>query len=120
MSSCLFGSGVTVGGSAVGTADERQNTTGGHADARAVLRRLECCLCPIWQPLFMEKVGVAAAATPAKGGDVTEYLIALNDEWVPDHTVEGLREKSKALKPLVAQIVLARSAAMSLSMIPGL
>ena len=41
-----------------------------------------------------------AAAAPGKGGDMTEYLIAFNDEWVPDHTVEELREKSKALRPL--------------------
>jgi hypothetical protein len=33
-----------------------------------------------------------------------EYLIAFNDEWVPDHTVDELREKSKALKPLVAEM----------------
>lgn len=39
-----------------------------------------------------------------KGGDVTEYLIAFNDEWVPDHTDEGLREKSSALRPLVAEM----------------
>jgi hypothetical protein len=35
---------------------------------------------------------------------MTEYLIAFNDEWVPDHTVEELREKSKALKPLEAEM----------------
>ena len=35
---------------------------------------------------------------------MTEYLIAFNDEWVPDHTVEELREKSKVLKPLVAEM----------------
>ena len=35
---------------------------------------------------------------------MTEYLIAFNDEWVPDHTVEELREKSKVLRPLVAQM----------------
>ena len=33
-----------------------------------------------------------------------EYLIAFNDEWVPDHTVEELREKSMALRPLVAEM----------------
>ena len=33
-----------------------------------------------------------------------EYLIAFNDEWVPDHTLEELREKSKALRPLVAEM----------------
>ena len=26
---------------------------------------------------------------------MTEYLIVLNDEWVPDHTAEELREKSR-------------------------
>jgi hypothetical protein len=33
-----------------------------------------------------------------------EYLIAFNDEWVPDHTVEELREKSKAVRALVAEM----------------
>jgi hypothetical protein len=27
---------------------------------------------------------------------VTQYLIAFNDEWVPEHTLEQLREKSVA------------------------
>ena len=35
---------------------------------------------------------------------MTEYLIAFNDEWVPDHTVEDLREKSKAVRALVAEM----------------
>ena len=35
---------------------------------------------------------------------MTEYLIAFNDEWVPDHTDEELREKSTALRPLVAEM----------------
>jgi hypothetical protein len=35
---------------------------------------------------------------------MTEYLIAFNDEWVPDHTVEELRAKSEVLKPLVAEM----------------
>jgi hypothetical protein len=35
---------------------------------------------------------------------MTEYLIAFNDEWVPEHTDEELREKSKALKPLLAEM----------------
>jgi hypothetical protein len=51
---------------------------------------------------------------------VTEYLIAFNDEWVSDYTAEELREGSKALKPLVAERVLARAAAMSLAMVPSL
>ena len=35
---------------------------------------------------------------------MTEYVIAFNDAWVPDHTVEELREKSKAVRALVAEI----------------
>ena len=35
---------------------------------------------------------------------MTEYLIAFNDEWVPDLTVEDLREKSKAGRALVAEM----------------
>ena len=35
---------------------------------------------------------------------MTEYLIAFNDEWVPDHTLEELREKSRALQPVVEEM----------------
>jgi hypothetical protein len=35
---------------------------------------------------------------------MTEYLIVFNDEWVPDHTDEELREKSRALRPLLAEM----------------
>jgi hypothetical protein len=35
---------------------------------------------------------------------MTEYLIAFNDDWVPDHTDEELRDKSKAVRPLVAEM----------------
>jgi hypothetical protein len=35
---------------------------------------------------------------------MTEYLIAFNDEWVPDHTDEELREKSQAVRALVAEM----------------
>src|ERR1700760_2682248 len=35
---------------------------------------------------------------------MTEYLIAFNDEWVPDQTIEGLREKSKAVRALIAEM----------------
>jgi hypothetical protein len=35
---------------------------------------------------------------------MTEYLIAFNDEWVPDHTVDELREKSKAVRSLIAEM----------------
>jgi hypothetical protein len=35
---------------------------------------------------------------------MAEYLIAFNDEWVPDHTDEDLREKSKTVRSLVAEM----------------
>jgi hypothetical protein len=35
---------------------------------------------------------------------MAEYLIAFNDDWVPDHTIEELREKSRALRPLLAEM----------------
>jgi hypothetical protein len=35
---------------------------------------------------------------------MTEYLIAFNAEWVPDHTIDEIREKSRALRPLVAEM----------------
>jgi hypothetical protein len=35
---------------------------------------------------------------------MTEYLIAFNGEWVPEHTDDELREKSRALRPLLAQM----------------
>jgi hypothetical protein len=35
---------------------------------------------------------------------MTEYLIAFNDDWVPEHTDEELREKSRALRPLLAEM----------------
>jgi hypothetical protein len=35
---------------------------------------------------------------------MTEYLIAFNDEWVPDHTVEELREKATTVRALVAEM----------------
>ena len=52
----------------------------------------------------MEKVEGGRRGYPGKGGDMTEYLVAFNDEWVPDHTDEELREKSKALRPLIAEM----------------
>ena len=35
---------------------------------------------------------------------MAEYLIAFNDEWVPEHTIEELQGKSKAVKALVAEM----------------
>ncbi|SDJ02610.1 Uncharacterized conserved protein [Frankineae bacterium MT45] len=33
-----------------------------------------------------------------------EYLIAFNDEWVPEHTPEEIEAKSRALRPLIAEM----------------
>jgi hypothetical protein len=61
--------------------------------------------CRIGPPPFVEKAeGVRKGPHSGKGGEMTEYLIAFNDEWVPDHTVEELREKSKAVKQLIAEM----------------
>jgi hypothetical protein len=71
---------------------------GGHG-RRKILTR-----CRIGAPPFVEEVEGVHRGHPGKGGDMTEYLIAFNGEWVPDHTVEDLREKSKAVKALVAEM----------------
>jgi hypothetical protein len=75
----------------------------GRADLRAVLRTL---VLPVsYRAAAVRGEGGGwAQGHPGKGGDMTEYLIAFNDEWVPDHTVEELREKSNALRPLVAEM----------------
>ena len=35
---------------------------------------------------------------------MTEYLIAFNDEWVPDHTDEELHEKARTVRALVDEM----------------
>ena len=35
---------------------------------------------------------------------MSEYLIAFNEEWVPDHTDEEIREKGRAVRDLVAEM----------------
>jgi hypothetical protein len=35
---------------------------------------------------------------------MAEYLIAFNEEWVPEHTDEELLAKSRALRPLLAEM----------------
>ena len=36
---------------------------------------------------------------------MTEYLITFNDEWVPDHTAEELREKAAAVRPVIDEML---------------
>lgn len=38
---------------------------------------------------------------------MAEYLIAFNEEWVPDHTIEELRAKAKAGRALREEMVAA-------------
>ncbi len=35
---------------------------------------------------------------------MTEYLIAFNSDWVPEHTVEQLREKARAGRALIEEM----------------
>ena len=35
---------------------------------------------------------------------MAEYLIAFNGEWVPDHTIEELPEKSRSVRALIAEM----------------
>jgi hypothetical protein len=35
---------------------------------------------------------------------MTEYLVSFNAEWVPEHTEAEILEKSRALRPLLAQM----------------
>ncbi|HEX3614930.1 MAG TPA: YciI family protein [Solirubrobacteraceae bacterium] len=35
---------------------------------------------------------------------MTEYLIYFNDQWVPEHTLAELQAKSRALRPLLAEM----------------
>jgi len=53
----------------------------------------------------VEKVeGWPQEAIPAKEENMAEYVVAFNDEWVPDHTDEELREKSRAVRALIAEM----------------
>jgi hypothetical protein len=38
---------------------------------------------------------------------MTHYLIAFNDEWVPDHTADELREKGKAGRAVIEEMTAA-------------
>ncbi|SCG55841.1 YciI family protein [Micromonospora humi] len=36
---------------------------------------------------------------------MTEYLIAFNDEWVPEHTAEQMREKDAAVRTVIEEML---------------
>jgi hypothetical protein len=71
---------------------------------REVRTRKILTKCRFGSPPFVERVESGRLGHPARGGEMTEYLITFNDEWVPDHTDEELRAKSRALKPLLAEM----------------
>jgi hypothetical protein len=57
--------------------------------------------CRIGLPPFVERmVGRAAGAEPGKGGDMAAYLIAFNNEWVPELTDEDQRRASRDVTAL--------------------
>lgn len=43
-------------------------------------------------------------ATSDEGAGMTEYLIAFNDEWVPDCTDEEMAERSEAVRALRSEM----------------
>lgn len=47
---------------------------------------------------------VVTSATRAEEQSMVEYLIAFNDQWVPEFTDDELREKSRALRPLIEEM----------------
>jgi hypothetical protein len=47
---------------------------------------------------------VDEGSTYKEGVDVTEFLIAFNDEWVPDYTEEEMAERGKAVKALRSEM----------------
>jgi hypothetical protein len=55
-------------------------------------------------PLAGEQPVWEVAAASDRGAAMTEYLIAFNDEWVPDLTLEQLIERSKTTRALIAEM----------------
>jgi hypothetical protein len=47
---------------------------------------------------------VAEGSTSKEGVDVTEFLIAFNDEWVPDYDEEEMAERGGAVKALRSEM----------------
>jgi hypothetical protein len=60
--------------------------------------------CRIGPSPFVEEVRGGRRGRLGKGGDVTEYLIAFNQEWVPDQTDEEGRDKLEAVRALRAEM----------------
>jgi hypothetical protein len=58
-----------------------------------------------WRRRDEDRARRFAARLPAgEETTVTQYLIAFNDEWVPEHTPEQLREKASASWAVIAEM----------------
>jgi hypothetical protein len=77
-------------------------TVGSLSDAGSV--KIVPAVCRIRSESFVVQVRGRPTGLPGKGGDVPEYLIAFNGQWVPEPTVEEVREKSKAVRALRAEM----------------
>lgn len=53
---------------------------------------------------FVVQQRAAEGFTPKEGVDVTEFLIAFNDGWVPDYTEEEMAGRFKAVKALRSEM----------------
>src|SRR3954469_24287041 len=49
--------------------------------------------------------GIGVCHRDQKETTMTEYLITFNDEWVPDHTAEELREKAAAVRTVIDEML---------------
>ena len=62
-----------------------------------------------WPPFVERSEHGQRQRSAARGGDMAEYLVLFNDEWVPDLTEEDLREASQRVRALRAEMTAAGS-----------
>src|ERR1700760_744050 len=61
--------------------------------------------CRIGLPPIVERVeGGPRRPRPGRGAEMTEYLIAFNNDWVPELTEEDVQAASRRVRPLVAEM----------------
>ena len=64
--------------------------------------------CPIEPGAFVEKVGSGPSGPPVNEGlEMALYLIAFNDEWVPDLTMDEIRARGVAGRAVIEEITAA-------------
>src|SRR4029453_13968986 len=57
------------------------------------------------RPPDTKKAGTGPHPPDQEETTMTEYLITFNDEWVPDHTAEELREKATAVRTVLDEML---------------